>query len=52
MDKTATYDPEVNAIYVTLKDGRIKRTREVSAVVMADYDEDGNVLGVEVLMPS
>lgn len=52
MDKQATYDPEADAIYVTLADGRIKRTRRIKAVVMADYDEDGNVLGVEVLMPS
>lgn len=42
-------DPQVNAAYVTLRQGKQARTVEVSSSVMIDVDAQGQVLGVELL---
>lgn len=41
-------DPD--PVYVMVKNNPVKETRElVPGVVMADFDADGNLVGVEVL---
>ncbi len=42
----------VMAVYLRVRDGKLAKTKEIkSGVVNADYDADGNLLGVEVLGP-
>ena len=49
-----TYDPEADALYLYLtpkaeRDGAAVETVEIAPNVNADYDENGNLLGIEVL---
>ena len=46
-----SYDPEADAFYARFApDGvRIEETTEVAPGVMVDYDESGDVVGIEVL---
>lgn len=44
-----TYDPEVRAAYIKLSDARIVATREMRKDVLLDFDEDGQVVGIEIL---
>ena len=46
---SATFDPEADAIYVTLRAGQQVRTVEVDTTLHLDLDADGNTLGVEIL---
>jgi uncharacterized protein YuzE len=43
------HDPQVNACYAKLREGKVARTFEVSDSEMIDVDSDGQVLGVEVI---
>lgn len=42
-------DPEADALYLTLKRGRVAKSREVEPGVILDLDRKGHVLGVEML---
>ena len=42
------YDTTADALYITLKKGRIARTKEAGAYLV-DYDKKGGLLGFEVL---
>lgn len=51
---TYTYDPEAHALYLHVvpeSEGRIVSTATMAAIVNADLDENGRVLGVEILNP-
>ena len=43
------YLPDVDALYIILKDADIAESDEISDGVIADYDSDGNIVGIEVL---
>ena len=43
-----TYDPEVDALYIKVRDG-VARTERLSDDVAIDYDADGAVAGIEIL---
>ena len=43
-----TYDPEVDALYIKLRDG-VARTQRLGDDVAIDYDADGAVAGIEIL---
>ena len=45
----AAFDPTGTAAYIRMRDGQVAATREIAQNVLADFDADGNVLGVEVL---
>ena len=56
-----TYDPSVDAAYIYLADaiepGGVKKTymcdpEEVGTMVNLDFDDDGRIVGVEVLSAS
>ena len=53
VDVSATWDSEVNAMYIYITSpiaiGKIKKTTELSGPVIADYDKNGNLLGLEIL---
>ncbi|RPF42657.1 uncharacterized protein YuzE [Thermodesulfitimonas autotrophica] len=46
------YDPDADALYIRFKEGVIADTEEISAGVMMDVDEEGNLLGLEILNAS
>ena len=43
------YDREVDAVYIYLQQKQVVKTIELSNVVKIDLDEDGNLIGIEVL---
>ncbi len=50
-----TYDEEADALYVLVvsdADAAIKQTVEVDARVHVDLDDEGRVVGVEILNPT
>lgn len=49
-----TYDSEADALYVLLRDEKeaaIARTEELGPTLHVDLDEEGNLVGVEILYP-
>ena len=44
-----TVDPEADALYLTLKEGKVARTKELADGIIIDVDEAGALLGIEVL---
>ncbi|MBI4435019.1 DUF2283 domain-containing protein [Candidatus Uhrbacteria bacterium] len=42
-------DPVADALYLTLKRGRVAKSREVEPGVVLDLDRYGRVLGIEML---
>ena len=44
-----SYDPQVDAMHVTLLDSPVVESEEVRPGVILDYDEHGRVVGVEIL---
>ena len=47
-----TYDPEVDALKITLSKVPIEESDEQSPGVILDYDQSGNVVGIEILNAS
>lgn len=43
------YDKEIDAKYVTLKEGKVHETQALTEWLMLDLDAEGEVLGVEIL---
>lgn len=46
------YDPEADALYITLSRQRTEATLEIKPSVYLDLDADGQPVGIEVLSPS
>ncbi|MEH2294560.1 DUF2283 domain-containing protein [Nostoc sp.] len=44
-----TYDPEVDILRIILSDVPIEDSDEEKPGVILDYDEDGNIIGLEIL---
>lgn len=43
------YDPQADALYISLKDGKVADTLEVTPNIFVDVDELGAPLGIELL---
>ena len=43
------YDPDADALYIRLKEGKVSETKEVDENTILDYDAEGNVIGIELL---
>ncbi|CAG0996353.1 hypothetical protein MTYP_02580 [Methylophilaceae bacterium] len=43
------FDPIADALYIELMEGDVDRTEEIKPGVIMDYDENGNILGMEML---
>ncbi|MBD2242351.1 DUF2283 domain-containing protein [Nostoc sp. FACHB-888] len=43
------YDPEVDILRIILSDVPIEDSDEEKLGVILDYDEDGNIIGLEIL---
>lgn len=46
------YDPAVDALYVRLNERDIIESEQIRPGIILDYDEDGHVVGIEVLSAS
>ncbi|MCC5660503.1 DUF2283 domain-containing protein [Nostoc sp. XA010] len=44
-----TYNPEVDILRIILSDVPIEDSDEEKPGVILDYDEDGNIIGLEIL---
>jgi uncharacterized protein YuzE len=45
------FDPEVNAMYIRLKEGKVAESEPLADNIVVDLDEKGEVVGIEVLLP-
>lgn len=43
------FDPIANALYIELMEDEVDISEEIKPGVIMDYDESGNVLGMEML---
>lgn len=43
------YSPDVDALYISLREADIVESDEISNGVIVDYDVDSNVVGIEIL---
>ena len=46
------YDREVDALYIRIQEKNVARTQEVSDGVNLDFDDEGLLIGLEVLSAS
>ena len=44
-----TYDPEADALYIALREARPADSMDVEEGVTADLDDEGHIIGLEVL---
>ncbi len=47
-----TNDPDADALMIRFKDARIQESDEITPNVIADFGDDGEVIGIEVLSAS
>jgi uncharacterized protein YuzE len=47
-----SYDPAVDVLYISFRDGPVDNSDEVHENINFDYDVDGYVVGIEVLFAS
>jgi len=45
------YEPDANAIYIRIKKGGVETSEPLSDDIIVDLDENGEVLGIEILLP-
>jgi uncharacterized protein YuzE len=43
------YDPDADAMYIKLKDAKVHHTKEIDDNTILDFDEKGQLIGVEIL---
>jgi uncharacterized protein YuzE len=43
------YDREVDALYIRVQEKQVTRTQEVTEGVNLDFDEEGKLIGLEIL---
>jgi uncharacterized protein YuzE len=52
MSNTETRDLKADAAYMRFNSGKVRYTLPVDTGILADYDESGRVVGIEVLFVS
>jgi len=45
------FDSSVNALYIRIRRGKVALTEPLADNIAVDLDEEGRVLGIEVLLP-
>jgi len=43
------YDKEVDALYIRIQEKKVAYTREIEEGINLDLDEDGKVIGLEII---
>jgi uncharacterized protein YuzE len=46
------YDKEVDVLYIQFSDSKIKESDEEKSGIILDYDNEGSIVGIEVLNAS
>lgn len=46
------FDPDADAAYFEITGVEVERTEEIEPGILADYDADGHLVGIEVLSVS
>ena len=46
------YDKDVDILYIRLSEDKIKESDEDKPGIILDYDDNGNIIGIEVLNAS
>lgn len=46
------FDPQADAAYLEISDAEIEKTQEIEPGIIADYDANGHIVGIEVLSVS
>ncbi len=46
------YNKEVDAIYIRFSDAKVAESDEDKPGIILDYDESGNIIGIEILNAS
>lgn len=46
------FDPEADAAYFEISPAEVTTTKEIEPGIMADYDTDGRLVGIEILSVS
>ncbi len=46
------FDPIADAAYLEISDAEIETTRQIEPGIMADYDAQGRIVGIEILSVS
>ena len=46
------FDPDVNALYIRLKEGKVKTSEPLADNIIVDLDENNEILGIEILLPA
>ena len=46
------YEKELDIIYIKLSDGKVSESDEEKPGIILDYDESGNIIGIEILNAS
>ena len=44
-----TYDEQIDSVYVLLSSNEVFESEEIHPDIIVDYDEDDNIVGVEIL---
>jgi uncharacterized protein YuzE len=45
------FDPEVNAMYLRLKEGKVAKSEPIADNIVIDLDKNDQVVGIEILFP-
>ena len=43
------YDSKIDALYISLSEGKYGKTKKITDAIMVDVTNDGKVLGIEIL---
>ena len=43
------FDPSVDAAYIHIKETKVIESEEIAPSVILDYDQDNNIIGIEIL---
>ena len=46
------FDPEVGTLYVKLREGKVSMSEPIADNIVLDLDEKGEIIGLEILLPS
>ncbi|MDW8034520.1 MAG: DUF2283 domain-containing protein [Nitrososphaerota archaeon] len=49
MEYRVRYDPFADALYIRVKDGDVFDSIEIKENVVADFDQNGELIGIEVI---
>ncbi len=45
------FDPEVNALYIRFKKGKVAESEPLADNVIVDINDSGDIIGIEILLP-